>query len=465
MDEKLIAELKQVVGNKGWLQGDDVGARYYSDWRGEGDNRPAFILRPASTQELSEAMKLCHAAGQAVVAQGGMTGLVTAARPLAGEIPISLERMNQVEELDPRTSTMTVQSGIPLQVIQEQADAQDLFFPLDLGARGSCTIGGNLSTNAGGNRVVRFGMTRDLVLGLEAVLADGTIVSSLNKMIKNNTGYDLKQLFIGSEGTLGLVTRVVLRLSPKPRSQALAFCAAPDFDAVVAFMQHMKSSLGGNLSAFEVLWQSTYQLTIEKVSGLKAPLGQEFPYYILVEAMGGNQESDQQRFEEILGDALERELIVDAVIAQSQTEIDDLWLVRDGMAEAMGTLQPASGFDVSLMVGDMEYFAAEVEKRLQAAWPTAIVHIGGHLADGNLHLVGRSDPEHPHEKEAVDDIVYDLVGELDGSVSAEHGIGLAKRAYLSKSRNPAELAVMQVLKKALDPKGLLSPGRVFQLQD
>jgi FAD/FMN-containing dehydrogenase len=461
MNTDLINALKDIVGKSGYLEGDDVGEKYYSDWRGSGDNRPALVLRPASTEELSGIMKLCHAADQPVVAQGGMTGLVAGARPDDNEIPVSFERLNGVDELDRRTSTMTVQSGTPLQVIQEKADAEGFFFPLDLGARGSCTIGGNLSTNAGGNRVIRYGMTRDLVLGVEAVLADGTIINSLNKLIKNNTGYDLKQLFIGSEGTLGLVTRVVLRLHPKPQSQTVAFCGSVGFDSVVEFLHHMKSGLGGNLSAFEVIWQSTYQLIVDKVEGVKAPLSPEHAFYVLVESMGGDQARDQDRFEDLLGEALEKGFIADAVIAKSQGETDDLWRVRDGLAEALATQQPAVGFDVSLLIEDMEYFAAEVDRRLKAAWPDAVVYTGGHLGDGNLHLGAKAGNLDPQPKKAIDDIVYGLVGELGGSVSAEHGIGMLKRDYLSKSRNPAELALMRTLKQSMDPKGLLNPGRVF----
>ena len=465
MNSELATALKTIVGEAGYLEGDAVGEKYYSDWRGQGDFRPNIVLRPASTEELSEIMKCCHAAGQAVVAQGGMTGLVAAARPHQNELPISFERMTGIDELDARTGTMTVQSGTPLQVIHEYAEANGFIYPLDLGARGSCTIGGNLATNAGGNRVIRFGMTRDLVLGVEAVLADGTIVSSLNKLIKNNTGYDLKQLFIGSEGTLGLITKAVLRLSPKPKSQAVAFCAAPDFDAVAKFLHHMKSGLGGNLSAFEVIWQNTYQVTIDNVPGVKAPLSQEHAYYILTETMGGDQSRDQERFEAVLGEALEAGLIVDAVISKSQAEIDDLWRVRDALAEAMASQQPAVGFDVSLLIDDMEYFADEVTRRMTAVWSDACVYIGGHLGDGNLHLGAKAGSLDPHPKEEIDAIVYGLVGELNGSVSAEHGIGMLKRAYLSSSRNLAELALMKKLKQALDPGEILSPGRIFTPND
>ncbi len=464
MNGVLFEALKKVVGDRGFVEGDDVGPRYYSDPRGEGDNRPDLALRPANTAEVSEIMKLCHQHSQPVVAQGGMTGLVGAARPQGGEIPISFERMNNIEDMDEKTGTMTVQSGVPLQLVQERAAAHDFIFPLDLGARGTCTIGGNLSTNAGGNRVIRYGMTRDLVLGVEAVLADGTVVESLNKLVKNNTGYDLKQLFIGSEGTLGLITRAVLRLSRKPRSQTLAFCALPSFDALVGFLHHLQSSLGGGPSAYEVMWQSAYNATTENVPTVKPPLSGDYPFYVLTEALGGDQARDQEHYDAVLAEALETGLIVDAVVAQSETEIADLWHIRDGVVEAMGAMQPTIGYDVSLAVGDMDYFATEVSQRVRARWPEARDFVFGHMGDGNLHLVVRTGDEMPPPSAAVDNIVYGLVGELNGSISAEHGIGMSRRKHLNKSRNPAELALMRTLKQTMDPKGLLNPGRIFEIE-
>jgi len=390
-----------------------------------------------------------------------MTGLVGAAKPKGDEIPISFERMNKIEYLDAETGTMTVQSGVPLQAIQELADAQGMFFPLDLGSRGSCTIGGNISTNAGGNRVIRYGMTRDLVLGLETVLADGTIVSGMNRFIKNNAGYDLKQVFIGSEGTLGLITRAVLRLHRKPRSQVVGFCGVPGFDAVVALMHHLQSTLGGNLSAFEVMWRSTYLATIDDVPGVKAPLSRDHNFYVLTEAMGGDRERDQESFEAALSDAVDLGLITDAVISKSTTEITEMWRVRDGMAEAMGKQQPAASFDVSLSIGDMEYFATEVQVRLAAQWNDARSYVGGHLGDGNLHAVAKAGERDPQPHSEIEAVVYGLVGELNGSISAEHGIGMMKRGHLKQSRNAAEIALMRDLKRSLDPKNLLNPGRIF----
>ena len=461
MNQPLVESLRAALGVPGVVEGTDIGPRYFTDARGQGAASPALVLRPDSTETLSTALAICHAAGQPVVPQGGLTGLVAGARPEAGEFVLSMERMNAVEEVDTRTSTMTVQAGTPLQIVQETAEQHGLMFPLDLGSRGTCTVGGNLSTNAGGNRVIRYGMTRDMVLGLEAVLADGTIISSMNRFIKNNTGYDLKQLFIGSEGTLGLITRAVLRLHRKPKSQAVAVCALPGFDQVVAFMHHMQAAQGGNLSAFEVLWQSMYHSIVDDVPGVRAPLPHGHAFYVLTEIMGGDQARDQESFEAALGDALENGLIEDAVISKSQGEIDQFWAMRDGMPAAMGMKQPAVGFDVSLSIDDMDHFTGEVQRRLARVFNDAESYVGGHLGDGNLHLVAKAGDRDPQPRDEIEDIVYGLVGELGGSISAEHGIGTLKRGHLGQSRSEAEVALMRQLKRTLDPKGILNPGRIF----
>lgn len=464
MQTGTLGKLRAVVGAKGILSGPDVHPGYYTDPRGAGDVKPDAVLRPASTAELSQIMAICHAASQPVVVQGGLTGLVVGAMPQHGEVVISLERMNKIESLDPQAGTVTVQAGTPLQVVQEAADAHDLVYPLDLGARGSCSIGGNLATNAGGNRVIRYGMTRDLTLGIEAVLADGTIVNSLNGYIKNNTGYDLKQLFIGSEGTLGLITRATLRLFPKPKTQVVAFCAADSFDAVTDLMMHMRSTLGADLSAFEVIWAKTYDAILRDVAGVKAPVAAGHPFYVLVEMMGSDPSGDAEKFEAALAQALEQTLIVDAVLSRSTAEVNALWDIRDGMAHAMGKQQPAVGFDISLSIPDMKTIEETLLSRLQDALGDVRLYIGGHLADGNLHLVAKAMRGGPQPKDQIQEIVYAWVGEVSGSISAEHGIGIAKRAYLGQSRNPAELALMRTLKQAMDPKNILNPGRVFSMQ-
>ncbi|WP_146348478.1 FAD-binding oxidoreductase [Phaeobacter marinintestinus] len=464
MQTDFLDKLRDILGEKGLLTGQDVHAGYHTDPRGTGDVRPEAVLRPASTSQVSQIIAFCHEASQPVVVQGGLTGLVAGARPEHGEIVISLERMNKIEEIDTKAGKITVQAGTPLQVVQEAADAHDLVYPLDLGARGSCSIGGNLATNAGGNRVIRYGMTRDLTLGIEAVLADGTIVNSLNRHIKNNTGYDLKQLFIGSEGTLGLITRATLRLFPKPKTQVVAFCAADTFDAVLDLMTHMRSALGSDLSAFEVIWAKTYEAILADVAGVKAPVPLGHAFYVLIEMMGSDVVNDSEKFETCLGEALEKDMIVDAVLSRSTAEIDAFWDVRDGMAYAMGKQQPAVGFDISLSIADMKTIEEVLLTRLQSALGEVRLFIGGHLADGNLHLVAKATGDRPQPRDQIQDIVYEWVGEVGGSISAEHGIGTLKRAYLRQSRSATELALMRTLKQAMDPKNILNPGRVFSSQ-
>ncbi|MCW8872889.1 MAG: FAD-binding oxidoreductase, partial [Xanthomonadales bacterium] len=329
----LIEQIRSILGDQAVLTGTDVSNRSDS-WPPTGGCQAMAIVRPASTAEVSEVLRLCHAAGQTVVTHGGLTGLVGGAKTGPADIVLSLERMNRMEPVDTVNRTVVVDAGVPLQKVQEAAEAADLLFPLDLGARGSATIGGNISTNAGGNSVIRYGMTREQVLGVEAVLADGTAISSMKDVIKNNTGYDLKQLFIGSEGTLGVVTRAVLRLRPLPRSRNTALVALDSFDKVAQFLRAMDAALGGTLSAFEVLWNDFYHLIVGDGKRHVLPLGTEHPFYVLLESTGGSEDSDRERFESALEEAFERELLADAVIAQSKQQRSDLWAIRDDV-EAM----------------------------------------------------------------------------------------------------------------------------------
>lgn len=464
MTGDLVDNLRAIGGARGLLTGAEIGPRYRTDARGEGADLPRFVMRPASTAEVARMMAACHAARQPVTVQGGMTGLVLGARPQAGEAVLSLERMTAISPVDVAGRTLTVEAGVPLQRVQEAAAAAGLLFPLDLGARGSCTIGGNLATNAGGNRVIRYGMTRDLVLGVEVVLADGRVLNGLNGFIKNNAGYDLRHLFIGSEGTLGTITRATLRLYPAPQSQIVAFCALPDFEAVTRFLGHMQAGIGGDLSAFEVLWPATYAAIVGEVDSVRAPLAPGQGFYVLTELMGSDAARDQERFEAVLAEALEAGLLVDAVLSKSEAEVTALWDVRDGMAEAMGRREKAGSFDISLNVADMAGLETELTARLLQRAETAEVLIGGHLGDGNLHLtVAGTRAGAPLTPEEAEDVVYGLVGDLRGSISAEHGIGIYKRGHLPQTRSPEELAVMRGIKAALDPLNLLSPGRVFEM--
>jgi FAD/FMN-containing dehydrogenase len=458
----VIGALRDACGSDAVLTGADLAGRAAGIWRADTIKAKALV-RPRDTAGVSKAMAVCHAHNQSVIAHGGLTGLVGGALTAPADVVVSLERMNQIEEINTVDRTMTVQAGAVLQTVQEQADAAGLLYPLDLGGRGTATIGGNISTNAGGNRVIRYGMTRDMVLGLEAVLADGTVVSSMNRMIKNNAGYDLKQLFIGSEGSLGIVTRAVLRLREKPRSQETLFVAIDDFAKLSQFLKTMDAALGGTLSAFEVMWNNFYRLVTTAPAKNQPPLSQEHPYYVLVEAMGGDPEKDHERIEAALADAYEAGLIVDAVVAQSEAQRHALWAMRDDVAQTF-RYSPAFTFDVSMRISRMAEYVDEVNRRLAEHYNDVHNFTFGHMGDGNLHFVisvGQGGPEH---REVVERSVYEPLVAIEGSVSAEHGVGLEKKEYLSFCRSPTEMALMRALKTALDPKRILNPGKIFDVE-
>ena len=452
--QQLEEKLRAIVGADGVLARADVAQRSAGFMRAD-MLQAGLLVRPRTTEQVAAVLKLCHEAKQPLVTHGGLTGLVHGGDARPGDIILSLERMNVIESLDPLQRVAQVQAGVTLQALQEAAEAADLFFPLDLGARGSCNIGGNVATNAGGNRVIRYGMTRALVLGIEAVLADGSIVSSLNRMIKNNAGYDLKQLFIGSEGTLGVITRVVVRLFERPKSQDVALVAVDSFDALTRFLKHIDAGLGGSLSAFEAMWQGFYQLVTTPPAKSAPPLPDRHPYYVLVEAQGADAEKDAQRFNAVLESALEQGLIADAVIAHSQRERAGIWALRDDVMQISREGPPIT-FDVSLPIAAMEAYLAEVRAAL-GAWPAHHCWIWGHLGDGNLHIAVVA----PATREEIERIVYQPLQKIGGSVSAEHGVGLEKKPYLALCRNPGELALMRQLKRALDPHDILNPGKIF----
>ena len=453
----LLPELVKLLGASAVIDGEEAVRTGLARGR---LGAPLAVVRPASTAEVATVLRLCHAAGQPVVPWGGCTGLVDGARA-DGTIALSLQRMNHIEEIDAEGATMTVEAGCILQNVCEAADAKSLFFPLDLGARGSATIGGNISTNAGGNRVLRYGMMRDLVLGLEVVLADGTIMSSLNHLIKNNAGYDLKQAFIGSEGTLGVVTRAVLRLRPKPVSQNMALLAVDEFAHLPKLLRNLERGFGGTLSAFEVMWSDFYKLVTTPPAKGKAPVPPGHAYYVLIEALGGDQDEDSARFERVLSAELENGEIADAAIAKSKDECARLWALRDDVMQ-VGQNAPIFTFDVSLAIGKMENYVADVRQQFETRWPAFTLMVFGHLGDGNLHLIpGVGDGSAKAHRE-VEDIIYGALRRCDGSVSAEHGIGLEKRDFLSYSRSPGEIALMRTLKKAYDPRGILNPGKIFE---
>ena len=457
--DHLIADLRSTLAPGGVLTGTEAAEHPRGPWTRLGE--PLAILRPVSTREVSTILKLASAAGVQVTPWGGCTGLVDGC--LAdGTLALSLERMAAIEAIDPVAGTMTVQAGCILQTACEAAEAAGLFLPLDLGARGSATIGGTISTNAGGNRVLRYGMMRDMVLGLEVVLADGTVIPGLRSLMKNNTGYDLRQLFIGSEGTLGVVTRAVLRLRPAPASHDTAFAGVGSFDAVARLLRRLERRLGGAMSAFEVMWADFHDLVTTPPARGRPPLAGPHPFYVLIESLGGDAAEDAARFEAALGEALEDGDIDDAAIARSGAERAAMWALRDDVAQTVRE-GPIIAFDVSLPIAAMEAYVDQVRAAYTGRWPNlGPPWVFGHLGDGNLHILVRiPDGAGLAERHVIEEMVYGPLQAVGGSISAEHGIGLTKRDWLPLSRSPEEIALMARLKHALDPTGVLNPGKIL----
>ncbi len=458
---ELLRDLAELFDDKALLSGGNIPARNTHDTSFLPEVQPLVVVRPNSPELVAQAMAVCAKHGVPVVPQGGLTGLCGGAHPLAGAVALSLERFSGIEEIDPAAATITVRAGTPLEAVQRAAEEAGFYIPLDLGARGSCQIGGNLGTNAGGNRVIRYGMAREMVLGLEYVLADGTLVTGLNKMIKNNAGYDLKQLFIGSEGTLGIITRAVLRLQPLPGCTVAALCGVPSYDAVLALLSSARRNLGPMLSAFEVMWPDYWHEATETVKGIRKPLEGEHAFYVLVEMQGLDETLDGQRFMGWIEGEFEAEHVEDATISRSLADVVDFWKTRDAAGEFQTVLGPHCAYDIGLPIARMDEFAVLCKQRIMQAMPEALAVFYGHIGDGNMHIVAldRARKEPPLDEMSA--IVYKTVSEFGGTISAEHGIGLLKKPYLQYTRNPEELALMHRLKTALDPAGVLNPTKVI----
>jgi len=457
--KEIREQLKALLGPSGVVESPSIAA--VGNWRGHPYDSP-LLLRPQTTEQVSAILRLCNQHQQAVVVHGGLSGMVGGTSSAGNEICLSLERMNKIEAIDTLSRTMTVESGVRLQEVQEAAAAENLFFALDLGARGSATIGGNIATNAGGNQVIRYGMAREQVLGLEVVLADGTILSSMNHLLKNNAGYDLKQLFIGSEGTLGIVTKAVLRLRPAMPSRNTAWVATDQFDKLPRLLSHIESALGGKLSAFEAIWDNYYQLATQGPHLGAPPLEQRHPYYALIESSGSDAEGEAEVFLAALESALNADLIQDAVLAKSEKEQDALWAIRDNI-DSLAAIAPVIIFDVGLPIGAMEDYLKHIEVELKSQLGLNKIAVFGHLGDSNLHIVVGTETEDIAVYHHVEEILYAPLQALGGSISAEHGIGLEKKRYLHYSRSPEEIATMTLLKRSLDPNNILNPGKVIDI--
>lgn len=413
---------------------------------------------PSGTEEVSRILKHCNATGQSVITHGGLTNCVSGVEPTLDDMVLSSEKMTGIIDIDKVGGTATVEAGAVLQTVQEAMVKEGLYFPLDLGARGSCTIGGNVATNAGGVNVLRYGMMRNLVLGLESVLADGTVISSLNHMIKNNAGYDTKQFFIGTEGTLGVVTCAVLRLYPQPMSRQNAIVALNSYAATVEFLNYLQRQLAGTLSAYEVMWRD-YYYEVTKEGWHRAPLSRDYPFYVIFQAEGSDPGTDDARFERVLTGAFDDGMIVDAVIPKSEAETREIWAVREDF-EAILERSPYYLYDVSLPVREMAGYVDEVRRRVTENWSEGGLYTMGHMADGNLHFFvcpGQEGDNH----HVADKCVYEPLKPVGGSVSAEHGIGIEKLDWLPHSRSREDIELMRTLKRSLDPGNILNPGRVL----
>jgi len=454
-----IKELSEALDGDSLLLGQGISLKYSADWSETTPCSPIAVVKPKTIEDLSTVLATCHANDQSIVVQGGLTGLAGGATPRSNEIAISLERLVGILEIDTSSMTITALAGTPLEVLQDAAAEHNLMVPLDLGARGSCTIGGNISTNAGGTEVIRYGMTRAMVLGLEAVLADGTVISSMNKMIKNNSGYDLKQLFIGTEGTLGIVCNCVLQLQPKLSDTQTAIVGLKSYDQVVELLNLLKSDLAQGLTAFELMWHDYYHKILQLLPDLRNPIDTTEPFYLLLEYQSNDQSNGKELFESTLARYMETGLIENAAIAQNGRDAEAFWNIREGVSELLQIYAIRSNQDVSMPIASIGEFASELENDLMLSFPNIEIFLFGHIGDSNIHIIASNKSEDDCAK--ITKLIMQKVQQYEGSISAEHGIGILKKAYLDYSRTEAEIQLMKTLKSALDPKNILNPGRVF----
>jgi FAD/FMN-containing dehydrogenase len=441
---------------------------YLVDWRGRYRGAARAVVRPRTTEEVAAVVRVCAEAGVPIVPQGGNTGMCGGATPHAqgDEVVLALSRLNRVRAVDAANATITVEAGVTLRGVQEAAGDAGMYFPLSLGSEGSCTIGGNLSTNAGGTAVLRFGNTRELALGLEVVLADGRVWDGLRGLRKDNTGYDLKQLFIGAEGTLGIVTAAVLKLFPAPTAHVTALAGVEDVEQAVKLLRLSKQSLGEHLTGFELISDFAFGLSRKHHPDLPDPLPGH-PWFVLLQVdAAGDAATLSAEVADALGRAVDTGAALDAVVAQSQEQADRLWAVRENITEAQRREGPNIKHDISLAISAIPAFVDRSVAALARALPGARPLIFGHLGDGNLHYnlaapVGLDARTFMDNAAVANRIVHDLVAAAGGSISAEHGIGQLKRDELTRYKSGVEIDLMRRVKAALDPRGLLNPGKVL----
>ncbi|GAB4392852.1 MAG: FAD-binding oxidoreductase [Kiloniellaceae bacterium] len=469
--ESLKQRLVAALGEKAVLSDPEDMAPYLAEQRRRYQGAAPFVVRPASTEEVSTTVKLCREAGVPLVPQGGNTGLVGGGIPFAedGTVLLSLGRMNKIRGVDATDYSITVEAGCILQQVQEAAAKVDRLFPLSLGAEGSCQIGGNLSTNAGGVHVLRYGNARDLVLGLEMVLPDGRVWNGLRALRKDNTGYALKHLFVGAEGTLGIITAACLKLFPRPAETEIAFVAVRDPAAAVELLGRARAATGDRVNAFELIPRIGLDFALKHVEGMEDPLTEANDWYVLVELASGRADGSlRESLEEFLSAAVEDGLVSDAALAANERQAQAFWAIREGIVEAQKFEGGSIKHDISVAVSKTPEFIARATELVQRMVPGIRPVPFGHVGDGNIHF-NLSQPEGADREaylarwEEVNEAVHELVVEMGGSISAEHGIGYMKVAENARFKSPVELDLMRAVKQALDPDNLMNPGRVIDL--
>src|SRR5262245_28086056 len=466
---ELVAHFARIVGDKHVLTDVRDTAAYATDWRKRYLGTPLAVVRPGTTAEVAEVVKACAETRTAIVPQGGNTGLCGGATPDGSgkQVIINLGRMNRIRSIDPLNNTMTVEAGCVLASLQQAAEEADRLFPLSLAAEGSCAIGGNLSTNAGGVQVLRYGNTRELVLGLEVVLPSGEVWNGLRGLRKDNTGYDLKHLFVGAEGTLGIITAAVLKLFPKPRAQTTAVAALGTPRDALKLLEHVQAHCGDRLTGFELISAICIELVRKHFPRVPAPFAASYPQYALIElsdTQGGAAVGEM--LEATLADAIESGLALDAVVAASVEQAKNLWALREYISEAQSAEGQNIKHDISIPISRIGDFIDVTDAKLAAGFPGIRMVTFGHLGDGNLHYnvshpVGGDEAAFIARTEAVNRVVHDSVAEFGGSISAEHGIGQYKRGEIVRYKSPVEIELMRAVKRAIDPLGIMNPGKVL----
>ena len=457
----MVDTLKKIVGEDAVLSDGKEKSRFDHIWKTEIPTNALAVVFPKDTGQLSSIMKVCFEKNQKILVQGGLTNLVGSTKTFKDEIIISLDRMNKIEEIDEKSRTITLQSGVIVEDAINAVNEKDLLLPLNFGAKGSAQIGGVVSTNAGGLRVLKYGMTRALILGLEAVLSNGEVISSMKKVIKDNSGYDLKQLFIGSEGTLGIVTRVIFKLEEKPESRCSALVALNNYDNVVNLLKFVEKGLSGKLTGFELMWNETYKTMLDSSENYSPLLPSTYPFYVFIESLGSNLTSDFDKLSELISVSAEKNLIEDALLAQNEREQKIIWNMREDVSVLAKKSRFDQHFDISLPIPVIDKEVQIATKKLKNLSFVEHVFTFGHVADGNIHFIIGKNDDSIENTEKINEIIYSNLKENGGSVSAEHGIGLDKKKYLYTSRSAEEIKLMKTLKVMLDPKNILNPGRVI----